>query len=514
VPLQDATLERMAARLLSDPSLFSRFVLGRPLRAHQREPARAIVAAVLAGRGDLVSVVMARGAGKSELSAHVEAYLLNLRQRHGGQIVKLLPPDARLLGAGVLRLEWALQNPLNFCRWRSRDGVVGLGAASVRFAQLGRAGSGRLDRAALALEVDEAQAIARGRHEREVAPPAARLAGARVYYGTPWRSDDLVQRTKELAQALERRDGLRRHFEYPWWTVAERDPGYARLAEAERARLGDDHPLFRTQYRLLPLEPGEAPLLPTTQRALMRGDHPRLDRPRERATYVAGVSLGRAGRGDGPVVATIARVAPVAVADGAVEPAVEVVEHRRWAAGRPATWRGELGAWLADVWGCSRLGVIGPWSDDGAALGPVGSSAVVRTLEPTDEAVSRACFALLGAVDGGRFRMYRPDGGDDGCPSAFWRQAEHGRYAPLADRRIGLRVPGAEAEGDFVVSAALCVWVARDLLAAPAGPTDLPAAVAPHEKAPRADRPAQPPQARSSSPIQLRCMIASTSACV
>jgi hypothetical protein len=117
--------------------------------------------------------------------------------------------------------------------------------------------------------------------------------------------------------------------------------------------------------------------------------------------------------------------------------------------------------------------VLGCGTDVGpAGVLPGAVRAAARTDEPADETVSRACFALLGAVDGGRFRTYRdstaPD--EDGCAAAFWRQVEGCRYAPGSYRRIALRVPGAGEEGDFVVSAALCVWAARDLLAAPSGP--------------------------------------------
>lgn len=63
----------------------------RKLRRYQVEPARAILDSVLTGRGDTFAVMMSRQAGKNELAAQLEAYLLNLYMFRGGQIVKASP---------------------------------------------------------------------------------------------------------------------------------------------------------------------------------------------------------------------------------------------------------------------------------------------------------------------------------------------------------------------------------------------------------------------------------------
>src|SRR5437870_13842789 len=95
-------LDRMAYRLLGEPSLFSRFVVGRPLRPYQLEPARAILRSVLERRSDQVSVILPRQGGKSELSAQLAAYLLNLHAAGGGTIVKSVPINQSRLDASSL----------------------------------------------------------------------------------------------------------------------------------------------------------------------------------------------------------------------------------------------------------------------------------------------------------------------------------------------------------------------------------------------------------------------------
>jgi hypothetical protein len=50
--------------------------------------ARAVVESIEAGRGDVLTVMMARQMGKNQLSAALEHYLLHRFAAAGGQIVK------------------------------------------------------------------------------------------------------------------------------------------------------------------------------------------------------------------------------------------------------------------------------------------------------------------------------------------------------------------------------------------------------------------------------------------
>jgi Mlc titration factor MtfA (ptsG expression regulator) len=63
---------------------------------------------------------------------------------------------------------------------------------------------------------------------------------------------------KQTNLELERRDGVKRHFRYDWEEIARYIPDYRAYVRGEKERLGEDHPLFLTQYRLLPITGGEA----------------------------------------------------------------------------------------------------------------------------------------------------------------------------------------------------------------------------------------------------------------
>src|SRR5262245_5363141 len=119
-----STREQGLRRLLADVDLFSRHIVGLPLRPYQLEPARAILDSIFHHRGRTFTIMMSRQAGKNELSAQLEAYLLNLFQRKGGVIVKAAPTFKPQIVNSILRLERALENGLNRGRWSRQLGSM------------------------------------------------------------------------------------------------------------------------------------------------------------------------------------------------------------------------------------------------------------------------------------------------------------------------------------------------------------------------------------------------------
>lgn len=111
-----------------------------------------------------------------------------------------------------------------------------------------------------------------------------------VHYGTTWDETTLLEEVKQTNLKLERKDGLKRHFRYDWQEVARFSPDYQAYVASERARLGENHPLFLTQYRLLPVR-GSGRFLSPQQRAQLQGEHPRRHSPVASRIYVAGIDL-------------------------------------------------------------------------------------------------------------------------------------------------------------------------------------------------------------------------------
>ena len=266
-------------RRLGSIERFSDEVIGRRLRSYQLEPARAILRSVLGRQGRTFAVMMARQAGKNELSAQLEAYLLNLFQRAGGQIVKASPTFKPQTLNSIMRLTDRLDNPWNRGHARRREGyIVQLGRARAFFFSAEPSANVVGATADILLECDEAQDVRPDKWSKDFRPMAASTNATTVLWGTAWTSDTLLARTIAALRRQEAQGAPRSVFCYDAHTVGQEVPAYAAYVDSEVARLGRQHPLIKTQYFLETID-AQAGLFPPARRALMRGDHPRRHEP-------------------------------------------------------------------------------------------------------------------------------------------------------------------------------------------------------------------------------------------
>ena len=450
------------------------------LRPYQCLPGRAIIGSALNGRGLSFTVVMARQAGKNELSAHVELFLLAKNARRSLDGVKCAPTFNPQGGISLRRL-WSRIAEAGLAPLAAReDGhSIRLGRARQLFLSAEATANVVGHTASLLLEVDEAQDVDREKFDREFRPMAATANATTVYYGTPWDDTTLLEQAVQSNRERERRDGVRRHFQYDWAAVAELNPDYGRYVEGERERLGENHPLFLTQYALKTVSGGR--LFRAGQRAQLQGTQPRQSVPTNRGeSYVAGLDIGgqelgepgastmlRVGSGRArehdPTVLTVVRV--VAPASDAIvqEPRLEVVEHLTVAGEK----HDELFVRLADVLG--RVWRVRRVTVDATGLGETLARLLARTLGPSvvrplrlsAESKSRVGYNLIAAVNGGRLKMYAADGSAEWAE--FWRQMELARVAYRTSRTMNFFVDPASGHDDYLMSLALVVEAARDL---------------------------------------------------
>lgn len=440
------------------------------LRPYQIEPGRAIVESVLNRRGLSFSVEMARQGGKNELSAQIEALLLTLHLGRDVDAIKCAPsfePQGRI----SLRRLW------------SRLAAAGLGppVAAVEAGHVVRVGRARAvflsaepesnvvgHTAHLLLEVDEAQDVDEEKFDREFRPMASATNATTVYYGTAWDDRTLLERAKQHHLELERRDGVRRHFEYDWEVVAAHNPAYGRYVESERERLGERHPLFLTQYCLKPIS-GGGRLFSQGQLAQLQGRHPRQHAPRRSETYIAGLDLAggsldsaNAERGHDATVLTIARAVFPTHDAVVLEPALEVVEHYVWEGEPHDTLLRRLADLLREVWQVRRLAVDATGLGETIArlLSVAVGSHVVRPVRFTAESKSRLGYGLLAAANGGRLKFYDGDGSIE--YRHCWQEIERARAVYRANRTMTFYVDPSEGHDDFVMSLALLVDAASD----------------------------------------------------
>jgi len=447
------------------------------LRPYQVEAGRAIARSVFQRQGHSISVMMARQAGKNELSAQLELLLLTTHMERNVDAIKCAPtfqPQARI----SMRRLW------------SRLGEAGLAAVCAReeghIIRVGRARQVFLSAepqsnvvghtAQLLLEVDEAQDVDKEKFDKEFRPMAATANATTVYYGTPWDDSTLLEQARESNLALERKDGIRRHYQYDWQAVAECNPSYGRYVEGERQRLGENHPLFLTQYCLKPIA-GGGRLFSPSQRAQLQGEHSRQSQPTAGETYAAGLDIGgeslsvmphplgcgsRNSHHDATVL-TIGRLV-FPPSDALVqEPRLEVVEHYCFQGERHDLLYGRLVDLLGHVWQVRRLAV------DATGLGETVARFLATALRPgvvlpvrfSSESKSRLGYQLLAAVNGGRLKAYAQDGSLE--YRCFWREMERARAAYRPSRTMSFFVEPSQGHDDYLMSLALLVEAARDV---------------------------------------------------
>ncbi len=438
------------------------------LRDYQGLPGRAIVESALGRQGLTFTIVMARQAGKNELSAHVELFLLAKNARRAVDGVKCAP-TFRPQGRISMRRLWRRISEAGLDALAAReDGhAVRFGLARQLFLSAEPSANVVGHTASLLLEVDEAQDVDAEKFDREFRPMAAPANATTVYYGTPWDDTTVLERAVQTNLELERRDGVRRHFQCDWAAVAEVSPDYGRYVESERVRLGENHPLFLTQYALKTVSGGR--LFSAGQRAQLQGEHSRQATGVRGESYVAGLDVGGQqldGSSEGahdPTVLTVARVVSPPADALVKEPRLEVVEHVCTVGERHDELFPRLVDLLGRVWRVRRVAV------DATGLGETLARLLARTLGPsvvkavrfTAEVKSRLGYDLLAAVNGGRLRAYAADG--SGEHAEFRRQLELARVAYRPSRTMNFFVEASEGHDDYLISLALAVEAARDL---------------------------------------------------
>ena len=438
------------------------------LRPYQREVARAVMQSVRHAEGLTFSVEISRQGGKNELSAHIELLLLTLSMSEGGNVVKCSPTFKPQTVISMRRLKDRLDDYGFGGIYRSEMGyIIALGAGRVVFLSAEEHSNVVGHTADLLLEIDESQDVSREKYSKDFRPMGSSTNVTTVHYGTTWDESTLLEEIKQMNLELEKRDGVRRHFRYDWQAVAKQNPAYGAYVRSERDRLGEDHPLFRTQYALLPIA-GGGRLLTRAQLSSMLGEHQRLRTPLQGHTYVAAVDIGGEAQesADGAAVrepdsTTVCIAAVETPADrGRGHPYLYVVEQ--------VSWTGVPHAQLIPA----LMGLFRTWRPAGIVVDATGMGQPVagllkhefgnriRPFVFTERSKSDLGYEFLSLVNGGRMRLYVQDGSTE--HRATMQQLECARAVYRANRTLGFYVDHSDGHDDFLMSLALLAIAARD----------------------------------------------------
>jgi len=293
-----------------------------------------------------------------------------------------------------------------------------------------------------------------------------------VHYGTTWDDATLLEEVKQTNLELEKKDGVKRHFRFDWQEVARHNEDYKRFVEGERQRLGEDHPLFRTQYLLLPIRGGGG-FLTRQQIVSMHGTHERRQDPEEGKVYIAGIDLAgeREETKEQALAATRQKLDSTVITIAEVdtnqdsrffpgEPRLSVVEQYQWT----GIAHSQLYPQVVDIlkrWSCQRVLV------DATGIGqPVasflrkelGSRVVPFTF--TQKSKSDMGFELLSFVNSARLKLYKQDGSNEYKETMYQLEKARAQYRP--NQTMNFYVDPSEGHDDFLMSLALVAQGAKN----------------------------------------------------
>jgi len=437
------------------------------LRPYQRQIAKAVVESVLARDGLTFSVEISRQGGKNELSAHIEILLLTLYLQKGGNAIKCSPTFKPQTLISMNRLKDRLDDFGFNGIWQSEAGyIVRLGAARQVFLSAEDTSNVVGHTADILLEMDESQDISKDKYTKDFRPMASSTNATTVHYGTTWDDGTLLEQTKQLNLEQEAKDGIKRHFRFPWETVAACNPSYGAFVEAERLRLGEDHPLFRTQYRLLPL-PASGRLFNRAQLAQLTGVHPRQRSRQPGKIYVAGIDYaGQDETIDELVItrpqrdATIVTIGEVTHHTG-FEPTVEIVEHYGWIGTPHHELHSQIVNIIRNTWNCSR--VICDASGLGEPLTAFlqkACGARISAFKFTQLSKSQLGFDLIAFVNSGRLKCYEGDGSMEFAEFMLELEKAKSTYRP--NQTLNFYVDPIDGHDDYLMSLALMLKATSD----------------------------------------------------
>jgi hypothetical protein len=292
-----------------------------------------------------------------------------------------------------------------------------------------------------------------------------------VLYGTTWDDSSLLEKTKQVNKELERKDGIQRNFRYDWQEVAKYNPDYLTFVEGERARLGENHPLFMTQYRLLPVRGGGG-FLSSLQKEQLQGAHSRVSRSDSGKVYVAGIDLAGEAETDETSFkqslnprqdSTVVTIGELDFSgNGALDklPVMRVVEQYAWKGKKHTELYKTLVDLLRNLWHCRGIVV------DSTGIGqPVASflrealGSRVISFHFTAPAKSDLGFNLLAGINSGRLKMYAADNSLE--YQEFWHEIEWAKSYYRASQTMNFYVDQSDGHDDYLMSLALMVEAAK-----------------------------------------------------
>lgn len=418
-------MTRRTKVLLKRPDLFATYANGLDLRPYQLPVINAITDSVQHGRGMSFVVIFPRQSGKNETQALLFAFLMTRYMQRGGEIIAVSPTYKPQTINAMYRLQVRLSTNIYLRnKWRKESGYTfRANNARVIFYSADKKAKVVGATASLLLSVDEAQDVDPAKYDKDFSPMAANTNATRVFWGTRWTSDTLLERELSTARLLEAHDGRQRVFFVTADEVRKVRPEYGAFVDEQIARMGRDHPLIKTQYFCETID-AEAGMFPPARLALIQPDRAPHTQPEPGQPYaflidVAGTDESkRAGLegltnpGRDSTTLSVASIDLTSVPT-LTAPTYRIEARRAWQGNDPVTIAGQIIA-LAGTW--KPLYIVIDATGVGDGLAAILARHFPSKLIPihfTAQSKSEIGYKFLAIIDTGRFRNLATDSSID-----------------------------------------------------------------------------------------------------
>lgn len=315
------------AELVRSVFSFCELYSGVTFYPYQEQFSKRVIRSVLENDGEEITALFARQSGKSETVADTTGGLMiilpqmanmpmfaddsRLKMFKDGMWIGIFAPSLRqaqtTYGKIKARLQCKnaqaiLEDPEFRLFFNTSNGqTVSLTNGSFATAISASEGANIEGESFKLIICEEAQDISNYKVRKSIHPMGAAYNATIVKIGTAttFKGDfyEAIQRNKA---AMEKKKGLRNHFEYDWTIAAKYNPNYAKYVEKEKKRLGEKSDEFRMSYCLEWII--ERGMFVDITKFEQDNTEPMLERvlSDKTATHVAGIDLG--GKGDDTII--------------------------------------------------------------------------------------------------------------------------------------------------------------------------------------------------------------------
>ncbi|MGA2489998.1 MAG: hypothetical protein ABSF99_07390 [Anaerolineales bacterium] len=407
--------------LIRRPQMYSLQASNIQLRPYQAAAVEAVISSVYHTRGYHFVWIFPRQSGKDESLAVLVSYLLAYYSDKTGELVFFNPTFKPQTETSMRRLETRLKaNVFTRGLWKRKSGYIyQVGDAFCTYMSADESSHIVGATASVLLMINEAQDISPFKYDKDIDPMVASTNATKLFSGTRWTSDTLLEREYQRAMEEEKADGIQRVFFFTADDVRQYVPAYGQHVDGAIARLGRQHPLVKTQYFCETID-AQAGMFPPGRQVLMQGSHSNLQFPVPGRTYVFLIDVAGQdeSRSTGEEIlqnpgrdATALKIVEIdqATVSTLGKPTYKVVFRQLWTGEKHVVLFGKLRA-LAASWKPLRLVIDatgvgeGLWSLLDNALG----ADVVIPIKFTPQIKSNLGYGFIGIVDSGRYQEYHP----------------------------------------------------------------------------------------------------------